>query len=148
LATDPPPRHIIRPGLPWRAVEEPRTECGRAADSVADTIDRDELAPLARKLGRTRTYMVMCVTCLDTAQRWPAWDESPVGAMGREVHRSPDPERFATELRAIDELIARHRDEFDQLVAGLADAPRLDDHRRARLRPTASDRRHNALRDL
>lgn len=130
---DEPLDHVLRPDLPWRT-DAPRTECGLDATSYP-TITRDDLRARAKKLGQTRTYMVTCVTCLHTSQRWPTWDEDPVGALGRETNRprsnprSGNNPEFAAELYAIAALIEAHRDEFDEFLTGLADTASLSDAR-------------------
>jgi hypothetical protein len=79
------------------------------------------------------------MTCLNTAQRWPSWDESPVECLGRETYAMRHgtasglraiggrtvSAQFRTELLAIALLVEAHRDEFDQAVADLNGAPSL-----------------------
>lgn len=130
-----PLQHVLRPPIPWRPADE-RTECGLPANSYP-TWSRDELIVQAKRLGKTRTYMICCVTCLDTAQRHPTWDEDPVSFIGRLVtHRwgknTAERDRFTRELRAMAALVAAHRDEFDAAVSGLADTTDLDERRKAR----------------
>lgn len=132
LDGDRPLDHVERPSLPWRETDR-LTECGLRADSYP-TITRDQLRSRAAKLGRQRTHLVMCITCLNTAQRWPSWDENPVGALGREINQMRGPsEVFRDELLAIAALIDAHRDEFDEAVAGLGDVVQLGEQR-SRLR--------------
>jgi hypothetical protein len=113
--------HVERPTLPWRTAQR-RTECGLDPEKH-QTISRDELAAKAKRLGRERTYMTTCVTCLHTAQRHPSWDENPVACLAREIQttagwgrRRGEP-TFRYEVLAIAQLIDEHRDEFDELVA-------------------------------
>lgn len=131
-----PLHHIERPAPPWRD-DQGLTECGLDATSiVVDRLwTRDDLRAAARNLGPQRLSMLCCMTCLNTAQRWPSWDQDPVEALGREIHgRTAD--RFRQELWAIAALVEAHREEFDSFIAGLAEAPSLADqrrrHRRAR----------------
>jgi hypothetical protein len=120
---DEPVHHVLRPPIPWRP-DEGLTECGLTAASYP-TWTRDELFVQARKLGKTRTYMVTCVTCLDTAQRHPTFEEDPSAFLGRLTQpryrrKSGRDDLFARELRAIAALVAAHRDEFEEAVTGLA----------------------------
>lgn len=133
--------HVARPPLPWR--EAVITECGLPA-AGHPVISRDEFVNRVRKLGKTRAMMVTCVTCWNTATRWCTWETDPVQRLMRETYGAS---RYATggdrqalfraELRAIAELVARHRAEFDGIMAALDEAPRLDERRAARRRRPA-----------
>lgn len=133
-----PVTHIARPMLPWRT-DEPLTECRLDARSYP-TWTREEARREAARLGKTRFYMVACVTCIQTSERYQTWDENPSSAMAREVERhshrygiGPDPQ-INLELRAIALLIESHRDEFDTLVGDLRSTVSLADARRTRTR--------------
>lgn len=133
---DEPLHHIERPGLPWRT-DERLTECRLDADAYP-TWTREEARIQANKLGRTRFYMVTCVTCIHTYGRYQTWDTNPVSAMARECERhrfqygtGPDP-KVTVELRAIALLIEAHRGEFDELISGLGQVENLADRRKAR----------------
>jgi hypothetical protein len=104
-----------------------------------------ELAAMVKRLGKQRASLQVCMTCWNTAVRHQvtSWDADPVGVIAREVswarhwhpgeiRDDPSARLFRDELAAIGELIARHREEFGQLIAGLAEAPRLADARRKR----------------
>lgn len=107
--------HVIRPRLPWR--ERDLTECGLDPDKHP-SITRDELAERHKTLGSQRLAMQTCMTCLTTRDRWPSWAESPIHCLRRELERSyRTAELLDAELRAIELLIAAHRDEFDAQVA-------------------------------
>lgn len=131
--TDEPLTHIIRPSLPWRDDATAMTECGLKADSYPSA-NRDEASARWKKLGAQRASLFFCMTCAHTAGRWPSWDEDPAGCLGREVeraqHRSRDDgEAFRTELVAIARLIELHREDFDNLIAGLGETVSLRDRR-------------------
>lgn len=134
--------HVIRATLPWRG--EQLTECGRALDDVASFITRDQLIARLKTHGQTRTSFTICITCWTTAsdRRNESWESEPIAVIGREAQRcgmgrlyaSPSPERtrLTNELHAIAALIAAHRDEFDEFIAGLAQTTSLDAARRER----------------
>lgn len=129
---DLPKEHVERPPLPWRAAVI--TECGLPA-AGHPVITRDEFIAKVKRQGKQRAAFSTCMTCWETAQRWPTWEQDPVQRIARETYgggyrRGSD--RFRAELLAIEVLVAAHREEFDAALAGLADAPRLDEARRAR----------------
>ena len=90
-----------------------------------------EARKLIAQLGKQRAALVLCMTCVSTHDRHPAtWDTDPVAVMSRWLHSvayapfsSYSPAR--DELVAIAALVDAHRDEFDGLLAGLRDVPRL-----------------------
>ena len=119
-----PVDHIVRPRLPWRADDAAITECGYAAGSVK-AITRPEFFQRIKDLGKQRTAMLTCVTCVQTAERWGTWDDDPRRALDREITweygggyraRSDRGQRLKDELLAIAALIETHRDEFDVFV--------------------------------
>jgi hypothetical protein len=58
--------------------------------------------------------------------------------MGRcYASQTPERERLTNELHAIAALVAAHRDEFDDFIAGLANTTSLDAARRDRRRRAA-----------
>lgn len=113
--------HVARPALPWR--QALRTECGLPLKSHP-VISRDEFVAKVKAEGQRRAAMSTCMTCFDTAQRWPSWDEDPVGCFNREVEstwrgrasRAGERNDFRQELVAVAILIQRHRPEFDELL--------------------------------
>lgn len=133
--TPEPIDHVRRPDLPWRV--STLTECGRLVAEVA-SISRDEFVSRVRAQGQQRSAMTTCMTCWSTANRWPSWDQDPVGAIGREcagvgyTTESARHEVFRRELRALAALLAAHRDEFDGYLAGLDATVDLAQARRAR----------------
>lgn len=144
---DEPLHHIERPSLPWRP--ETKTGCGLDVAAVP-TWTRDEARAAARKLGRQRFSLFACMTCTTVFGNSPEWDSDPAGCLARicsrytnnSYYREPafaqqQREQLAAELRAIAALIDAHRDEFDETVAGLSQAPSLDQKRRARQRRLA-----------
>lgn len=129
---DLPKEHVERPPLPWRAARI--TECGLPT-AGHPVITRDEFVVKVRRQGKQRAAFTTCMTCWDTAQRWPTWEQDPVRRICRETYGNGargSYDRFRAELYAIEVLVAAHREEFDAALAGLADAPRLDEARRVR----------------
>lgn len=127
---DIPLKHVLRPSLPWREGEA-LTECKLPADKYP-TMTRDELRSMAKKMGRQRTTVLTCNTCLNTAQRWPSWDEDPIACLDRETSKYNGSERFRNELMAIVALIEAHRDEFRETLASLGGVVNLQDVRDAK----------------
>jgi hypothetical protein len=118
-----PVDHIRRPALPWR-IDAGLTECGYNASKVP-TVSRQVHFQRLKDLGQQRTAMITCMTCLDTAKRWKAWEEDPCQAMAREIAwergewyraRSDRGEQLKDELIAIASLVAAHREEFDATI--------------------------------
>lgn len=118
-----PVDHILRPRLPWRAMDEgPITECGFDATKVK-TLTREEFKQRLKDLGQQRTAMLTCMTCSDTAKRWGTWDDDPRLAVQREIEwehggnywrgREDRGQRLRDELLVIAGLIEAHKDEFD-----------------------------------
>lgn len=133
-----PLTHVIRPSLPWRPDVDAMTECGLRADSYP-SVPRDEASAQWKKMGAQRAALWLCMTCVNTAERWPTWDEDPAGCLGREVERAryrrgdkTEAEVFRSELRAIAKLIELHRDDFDTLLSDLGETVSLRDHRAAK----------------
>lgn len=125
-----PVDHILRPDLPWRVAT--RAECGLDAADVKQIITRAEYQARVREYGKTRTAMLTCMTCCSTAAQWGTWADDPVEAIRREVYGYRVDPGFGDELRAIELLIAAHRREFDETLAGLSQVDSLEDARRAR----------------
>jgi hypothetical protein len=79
--------------------------------------------------------LITCVTCWETATRHHTWEDNPMALMQRETsayYNAASKEPITTELKAIAILVARHRDEFDELMA---------DHRETVPLPLATRRR-------
>ena len=123
-----PVDHILRPHLPWRQDGGMVTECGYNATKVK-TLTREEFFERKKTLGSQRTAMITCMTCADTASRWGTWDSDPRAALQREIiwecghgysgvygGRDDRGQQLQDELVAIADLIATHRDKFDDLV--------------------------------
>lgn len=130
---DEPLHHIIRAQLPWRD-DPPLTECGRAPNDVAGAWTLDEARTHAAKLGQARFALVVCMTCAQTAGRWPTWERDPATLIARQARYADLDERLRRELHALALLAAAHRAEFDETVAGLADVTELRPRRQARPR--------------
>jgi hypothetical protein len=116
-----PVGHIERPRLPWRPENDATlTECGFEAVKVK-TLTRSEFARRLKEYGQQRTAILTCMTCVQTAQRWSAWEDDPCQAVDREIQwegRWGDQHGhlLRDELRAIALLIKSHPDEFKELV--------------------------------
>jgi hypothetical protein len=127
-----PVDHVIRPRLPWRSPTEPAiTECGYDASKVK-TLSREEFAARMKEYGRQRTGLVTCMTCMQTAERHPIWDEDPRLAVAREVQwevswwtstngsrENEGRHRLRDELEALAALAAAFPDKFRELLAGI-----------------------------
>lgn len=129
-----PLQHVARPVPPWRTAD-PLTECGLAI-TFSGVLSRGEFVTKIRQQGKVRGAMTTCMTCWNTAQNWPTWDQDPVKMVSREC--SPfdarKTETIRLELRAIASLVDAHREEFDGLLAGLSQTVSMDDLRRRRAR--------------
>lgn len=125
-----PPRgeplaHIARAPLPWRAPDDNDTECGKPVADFAKVISWDEAAEYVRKYGQQRAAFMLCMTCCETARRWGyreptgqcTFEGAPTERLSREFGKRR--EQTDRELRAMGELVAQHRDEFDALLSGL-----------------------------
>jgi hypothetical protein len=118
-----PVDHIIRPQLPWRGGEAAITECGYDAGKVK-AVTREEHFGRLKDLGRQRTAMITCMTCMDTAARWPTWEDDPRKALEREItwecglygYRDDRGTRLLDELLAIAKLVGMHREKFLELI--------------------------------
>ncbi len=125
-----PVDHIVRPRLPWRSPDEPAiTECGYDASKVK-TLTREQWVERLKDYGRQRAGLVTCMTCLQTAERHPTWEEDPRLAVTREANwevqwwdalgaREINGHRLKDELLAMAALAAAHPQEFRELIAGM-----------------------------
>lgn len=124
--------HVVRPLPPWRNSEHELTECGLSAHEH-ESITRAEFMKRYREIGRERSAMLTCVTCMQTFERYgghrevaATWEDDPVAALAREAEKvrwrrrgSEKRERLEIELRALIQLVEQHREEFDTIVARL-----------------------------
>ena len=128
--------HIIRSTVPWR--EPSLTECGRQLDDVAKVLTFDQAKAKVDREGQQRALYSMCQTCVSTTNRNPGWQSDPAAVLHRTypalTWRRDKPEAIADrrELEAIAALVDAHRDEFDQMLSGMAEVPDLRDRRKAR----------------
>lgn len=124
MADELPLEHVIRPQLPWR--QDELVECGKKPGEHA--ITRDAFIAKVRKQGKTRAAMTTCMTCFETAQRWPDWNTNPVAVVAREVKNvtyrgnTSEESPLRDELRAIELLIEAHPEEFAETLAALRNA--------------------------
>lgn len=124
---------MLREALPWR--DDQLTECGRPVSDVASWITRDQLVWRVKEHGQQRTAFTVCMTCFSTAQsHGETWETHPSALISRELRRGSDGivyneydrntrqyvgplvDLLSAELHALAELIAEHREEFDQRV--------------------------------
>lgn len=124
MPEDMPLEHVIRPTLPWR--DEDVTESGKQPKEHA--ITRDEFIAKVHKQGKKRAAMTTCMTCFETAQRWPDWNANPIAVVAREVRgvtywgQTGQELPLRDELRAIALLIEAHPEEFAETLAALKSA--------------------------
>lgn len=135
-----PVDHIERPRLPWRSDDESwMTECGYSVLKVK-TITREAFAKRLKEYGQQRTAILTCMTCIQAAQRWSTWKEDPRQALDREIawegcgrySRDERGTRLRNELRAIELLINRHREEFDWILFEVSTVVDLEAEKRKR----------------
>lgn len=120
-----PLAHIARAPLPWRAPADNDTECGKHVSQFAKVISWDDAVALVKRHGQARAAFLLCVTCVETARRHGyrspvgqcTFDGEPTERLSREFGKRR--EQTDRELRAMAELIARHRGEFDDLMTGV-----------------------------
>lgn len=112
--------HVERPMLPWRKPEANITECGHPVAEI-QTIDRLEFKKRLREWGKQRTAMTVCITCMETAQRWREWGDDPLDAVAREsgkfTYQRREADLFRNELLALEQLYRAHTEEFETLMA-------------------------------
>jgi hypothetical protein len=138
--SDPELEHVLRAVPPWRTGHL-LTECGLLADG-RPALAYDGFAAKVKSQGRQRSALTTCMTCWQTAIRHSGtWETNPVGVMSREMIRTgahsasgirdddPAAVRVRDELLAIEELIGRHREEFDTILGSLGETVRLGDRR-------------------
>jgi hypothetical protein len=138
-----PLEHVARPMPPWRRAEQMLTECGLNA-SDHPTISRDEFIARRQRWGQQRVAMVMCMTCCGAFDREAVWTQDPVAVVRRETYGQrafKDNPVFREELWALAALVAAHREEFDALLDGSAEAARFAALRQARARRARREKR-------
>ena len=121
-----PLAHIARDPLPWRDPTDTDTECGKPASQFAKVIPAEEAVAMWRRLGAQRASLFLCMTCKDSLNRWgrslgptyvlPTFANKPLERFNRETGKRA--EQLDIELRALGELVTRHRQEFEDLVSG------------------------------
>lgn len=123
-----PIAHIARSVLPWRDASDNDTECGKAVSEFARVITWDAAVRMVKDLGMQRAAFVLCMTCTSTGDRWRmrsdgtraegqcSFEGEPTERLSREFGKRRD--QTDRELRAMGELVTRHRQEFDDLMSG------------------------------
>lgn len=142
--TDTPLSHIARSPLPWRDPADNDTECGKPVSEFTSVITADAAIALVKKHGQARAAFLLCMTCVQTTSRHGfrdptgqcTFDGQPTERLSREFGKRR--EQTDRELRAMAELVVRHRDEFDDLLSGLV-VP-IAELRRAHGRSRGSER--------
>jgi len=129
--------HVVRARLPWRTVES-KTECGRDVDQ-ARLITREDLLAKVRKQGQARAAMTTCMTCWETCQRHPGWEDSPSAVIARQATswtwaRTPESAQVDRELWALAALVAAHQEEYAALLAAQSQNDELRQRRLQRRR--------------
>jgi hypothetical protein len=125
--------HIERSCPPWRRGDR-LTECGLTADNHP-TLTRAAAIAKIKEMGIQRASLFLCMTCMNTADRWETWEANPASCINRETdHYRDKTQPIHAELRAIAALIAAHPDEFYDYLAGLAETTSLDERRQAKRR--------------
>lgn len=137
--------HIQRLPLPWRV--QTITECGLPIEAHP-VISRADLKKRVADLGQQRSAYTTCMTCWNRIGRYP-WNkqDETLGALidylsqaswgGARDQEATDLMR--SEIEALTALIAAHRDEWDEFIAGKAETVDLAAARlaKAKRRPTA-----------
>lgn len=138
--------HVARRDLPWRKAA--LTECGLDLEKHV-AISPDDLAERVKKLGHQRTAMLTCMTCWNTSDRygstygWRGPHHIVLSAIEREVQwarHHPGTAPFMADVKAIEVLVQRHRDEFDELLEDQRETVSLADERKARRAPRGKQR--------
>lgn len=125
---DQPTKHVIRVGIPWH--DEQLTECGFPVSDYPSAWLRGEIRELIDRCGYTDVMASFCCTCWRAGVMWDhlndTWERNPLAVLQREYKRIGSrqveprgtPNLFAAnELLSIEELVRRHRDEFDEIKA-------------------------------
>ena len=131
--------HVLRARLPWRDGQV-LTECGKLPSPAMTVLSLEELTGRIRRLGKTRVAMTTCIICWNQAITGGAsWADDPVKVISREAmwarfsaRGDPVARTFRLELYALAELARRHGGELAAILAGLDQAPLLDQARRQR----------------
>ncbi len=116
--------HVLREQLPWRTGST-IAECGR---DVATALTPKEFVKKLQRQGQKRAALTTCMTCWERSevherqQEFRGLSGDVVSAVYREIERcsrwrpTARREELATEFRALGTLVARHREEFDDLL--------------------------------
>lgn len=126
--------HVRRPALPWRSTA--LTECGLSVEGPS-VLTREEFLRKVKDQGIQRAMLTTCYTCGETAQRHPDWQKNPAGCLARETGMWGHGKRvdlLNREMRAIEALVSRHREEFEELMRDVIEVVSLDEERKARAR--------------
>lgn len=130
-------KHVQQDSPPWRE-PTPIAECGRQI--TMEHLDRSgfekvyiawaEKVQAAERLGEARPPIKetgVCLACWEKLRQYRAWHVDPVNVTLRYLDRvdvgpnwgarvTPEWITAVCELRALEDLVATHRDEFDNLV--------------------------------
>lgn len=138
-----PKRHMRRAYPPWSSVES--TVCGRPLADVKTVLEWEDAEALVRRVGKRRAEFLFCQTCLsrhahraDAPRRWDTRPESVVadyaerGAYFMDPPTDPVSRQVRAEILALADLVAEHRDDYDQAVARRLVPDALAEHRASR----------------
>ena len=118
---DEPLEHVARVLIPW-STRPGLTECGRKLNDVAAVIDLPAFVAKYNRLGKTRMAMTTCMTCWARLQYGSHyWEKHPAEVLNRDLGRYEERAVITAELLALAALVEAHRQEYDDLVAGLQD---------------------------
>jgi hypothetical protein len=152
--------HIARAAPPW--ARQPHSECGKLFSDGRRLLTHKEFFEKIHDEGKITASMSTCMTCWGKVvddfvglRRYGSWKENPAGVLGRYLGIStnfvtPKTQEMSDDLHALAELVARHREEFDQLraVSDLEAARRAKQEQEAKearqRRLTGSWRRHTS----
>lgn len=127
--SDLPLDHVIRYEPPWR-IAGSLTECGRLVVDVASVVERDALRAKIAAQGQQRAAFTTCMVCWDRTKYYSSWAKDPCDVMARDSRGHSD--QLHRELQALSVLVEHHREEFEGIMAGLADAGDLEQRRKER----------------
>lgn len=150
-------KHVRLPAPPWWPVQNVPS-CGREVADPNLMISREDLLKIhaetfppelkgtwktSKQISAAKSKTGVCLRCWTEAVSLKDWTQNPVGCLGRQMDRvssgsAQDWMEASGELRAIEELIARHRAEFDQLTLrhrGFIHLGMTDAHRYFRILP-------------
>ena len=101
--------HLLRQSIPWRT-EERMTLCGRRARGGVRVVDWEKFQKIS--------LIMKCGACFQHSGDEHHWTDAIQAELLRGISNSR-PGDIVSELEAIKELVARHKEEFDSLLAAV-----------------------------